>query len=225
MSPRVPVLVKICGLTSEEALEAAIAAGADALGFVLAPSPRRVSLARARELLRRVPRGIERVAVFGRATRAELEPALELDVDALQAECASSVLPPLAAPRFFLPVVRDGAGLLERLGRIPRVSPGTGRRPSLCGMLVLDGPRGGGRGIPVALERARRAARLRPLVLAGGLDPGNVAERVRAVRPSAVDASSGLEHAPGSKDPARIRAFVVAVRAVEVELAAGEVSA
>lgn len=199
--------VKICGLCDEAGLEAACAAGADAVGFVLAPSPRRVSLGEARALLRLVPPGIERVAVFARATRAELVAALELDFDALQAELDSD-WPPLGE-RFALPVLRDGPDLLARALALELVQPRPG---SLRGALVLDGPTGGGQGVPVEAARARRLAVLRPLVLAGGLTPASVAARVHAVRPFAVDVSSGVERLRGQKDPARVLAFVRAVR-------------
>jgi phosphoribosylanthranilate isomerase len=209
----VSVRVKICGLRDEAGLEAAVAAGADALGFVLAPSPRRVTPGELRALLRLVPRGIERIAVFARATRAELEAALELEVDGLQAEIDSEW--PALGERFALPVLRDGPELEARASRAPRIEPRTG---SLRGALVLDGPLGGGRGVPVDLARAARLAALRPLVLAGGLTPAGVAARILAVRPYAVDVSSGVERLRAHKDPARILAFVRAVRA----LAAGE---
>lgn len=206
------VRVKICGLCDEAGVEAACAAGADAIGLVLAESPRRVSLARARALLALVPPGIERVAVFARATRAELEAALELDFDALQAELDSD-WPELPAHVHALPVLCDGIDLEARAAALPQaVEPIPG---SLRGAIVLDGPSGGGRGVPADVERARRLARARPIVLAGGLDPSNVAARIRAVRPLAVDTSSGVERARGQKDPARIQAFVRAVRALE----------
>jgi len=203
--------VKLCGLNDEGAVEAACAAGADAVGFVLAPSPRRVSIARARALLRLVPAGIERVAVFARATRAELEAALALEVDALQAE-ADSDWPPLPPRVFALPVLRDGDALAERAAAL-RLSAADDT--SLRGAFVLDGPRGGGRGEPVELARARALAARHALVLAGGLDPANVAARIRAVRPHAVDVSSGVERVRGKKDPALVHAFVRAVRATE----------
>ena len=208
------VLVKLCGLNSEAAVEAALAAGADALGFVLSPSPRQVTLAEAGRLLARVPRGVETVAVFARATRAELEHALELSFDALQAE-HDVELPDLSPERFFLPVHRDHPAL-DQL-RLPTPFPHSATS-SLRGALVLDGPEGGGRGLPADPGRAARLARRTRLVLAGGLTPDNVAARIRAVRPLAVDASSGLERARGSKDPGLIAAFVRAVRAAEAEL-------
>jgi len=205
----VSLLVKVCGVTSEAALEAALEAGADALGFVLAPSPRRLTLARARELLARVPAPVERVAVFARATRAELEAARDLGFDVLQAELGSD-FPPEDGRAFALPSLRDGPDLDLRLRALPRAQA-LGR--SLRGALVLDGPLGGGRGLAVDPGRARAAARERALVLAGGLTPDNVAERIAEVRPAGVDASSGLERERGVKDVALVRAFVLAARA------------
>ena len=211
------VRVKICGIRDEAGLEAACASGADAVGFVLAPSPRRVSLFEARRLLRLVPREIERIAVFARATLRELSAALELDFDALQAE-AESEWPELDARRFALPVLRDGADLERRALALGR----TETRPnSLRGALVLDGSAGGGQGSAVDGARARSLAALRPVVLAGGLTPANVAARIRAVRPFAVDVSSGVERLRAQKDPALVHAFVRAVRTVAVQAEVG----
>jgi phosphoribosylanthranilate isomerase len=207
----VSVLVKLCGLTDEAAVEAAVACGADALGFVRTTSARHVTLARMRQLLRLVPPGIERVAVFARASRSELEDALALGIDALEAE-AGSAWPELPAHVFALPVLRDGPDLLARARGLPSQPARPG---SLAGTLVVDGPSGGGRGLPVDFARARELARLRPIVLAGGLTPENVALRVGAVRPVAVTVSSGIERVHGRKDVARILAFVRAVRARE----------
>jgi len=207
------ILVKLCGIRTRAALEGALEAGADALGFVLAESPRRVSLVEAEELLARVPAGVERVAVFARAARAGLAAALRLPFDALQAELGSE-LPELPPGVYFLPVLRDGPELEARV--LPAASAvGAG---GLRGALVLDGPAGGGRGLPADPARAARLARRTRLVLAGGLTPDNVHARCLAVRPFAVDASSGLELERGRKDPARMRAFVRAVRAAELEL-------
>ena len=208
------VLVKLCGLNSAAAVEAALAAGADALGFVLAPSPRRVTLDEARALLARVPRGVTTVAVFARPTLVELERALELGFDALQAE-HDVPLPAVSPDKFFLPVLRDDPRLEELVQ--PEPYPAGGPR-SLRGAVVLDGARGGGQGQAVDELRAARLARRTRLVLAGGLTPANVAARIRAVRPFAVDVSSGIERERGTKDPELIAAFVRAVRAAEAEL-------
>jgi phosphoribosylanthranilate isomerase len=208
------VLVKLCGLNTLEAVEAALAAGADALGFVLAPSPRRVTLSEAERLLACVPGTVEAVAVFARPTRDELERTLALPFDAFQVE-AGLELPGLPPERFYLPVLSDRPELDELSFPVPFPS---GSSRSLRGAFVLDGPRGGGQGIPADPARAARLARRLRLVLAGGLTPENVGERIRVVRPFAVDASSGLERTRGHKDPERITAFVRAVRAAETEL-------
>lgn len=207
------VRVKICGIRDEAGLEAACAAGADAVGLVLAPSSRRVSLREARTLLRLVPTEIERVAVFARATRAELVAALELDFDALQAEVGSD-WPPLTGGRFALPVLRDGPELEARALVLESRTSSTN---SLRGAMVVDGHAGGGQGSRVDASRARRVAALRPIVLAGGLTPANVAARIRAVRPFGVDVSSGVERRRGEKEPTLMHAFVHAVRALTLE--------
>ena len=207
------VRVKICGLRDEAGLEAACAAGANAVGFVLSPSPRRVSLRAARLLLRLVPPGIERIAVFSRATRAELEAALELDFDAVQAELDSD-WPELGRARYALPVLRDGADLEARALALERPPPGPG---SLRGALLVDGSAGGGLGSAADPARARRVAALRRVVLAGGLTPATVAARIRAVRPFGVDVSSGVERLRGHKDPFLVHAFVRAARAASPE--------
>lgn len=207
------VRIKLCGLADEPGIEAAVASGADALGLVLAPSPRRVSLARARSLLRLIPTGIERIAVFGRATRAELEEALTLEIDGLEAE-ADSEWPTLPEHVFALPVLRDGPDLVRRAeahGAPP------GRPGSLRGALLLDGPAGGGRGVPADAVRARELCARQRIVLAGGLTPACVVSRLRAIRPVAVSVSSGVERIPGHKDPALVQAFVNAVRSLERE--------
>jgi phosphoribosylanthranilate isomerase len=212
------VLVKLCGLNTPAAVEAALAAGADALGFVLAPSPRQVTLAQAERLLARVPGTVEAVAVFARPTLEELERALALPFAAVQVE-AGTPLPTLRPGRFALAVWRDGPELDALALPAP---PPSGSQPSLRGAVVLDGPRGGGQGLLADRARAARLARRARLVLAGGLTPENVAASIAAVRPFAVDASSGLERERGHKDPARIAAFVRAVRAAEAELPSEE---
>ena len=202
------MIIKVCGLSTEDATRAAIEAGANAVGFVLAPSVRQVTLERARELLELVPEHVESVAVFARAERDDIEAVCHAGFDLVQAELGSP-LDDLPGSTTALPVLRDGDDLEERLASLPALAA---RATSLRGAFVLDGPKGGGQGIPVDVERAARAARSRPMVLAGGLHPGNVAERIHAVRPFAVDTSSGVEVERGKKDPERIHAFVRAAR-------------
>jgi phosphoribosylanthranilate isomerase len=192
--------VKVCGLREPESLEAALAAGVDAVGFVLAESPRRVA-PDALPGLSRLARGRAlRVAVF-RSVAAGL--AAELVhrrlVDLVQAERFTP-----RPPRVPVLLVRA----LE-LGEAFRPEPD--ERPFAY---VLDrrvGGRTGGTGCLADWEVAAQAARTVRLVLAGGLTPENVAAAIARVRPFGVDVSGGVE-TDGRKDPARIVAFVAAVR-------------
>lgn len=188
--------VKICGLRDEEALEAAIAAGADAVGFVLAESRRQLSPDTAKRLMRLVRGRALRVAVF-RAVRTDLAEAWVRQgyADLVQAERFEPRLPEvdyllvyaLAPGEPFQPdpVARPFAFVIDR--RVGTVGGGTGQ--------LAD------------WDVARQAALTHRVVLAGGLTPENVAEAIQRVQPFGVDVSSGVEVA-GRKDPDRIRAFV-----------------
>lgn len=191
--------VKICGLRTAEAVDAAIEAGADALGFVFAESVRRVSPEQAAALAARVPPGILRVAVMRHPDPADWDAvAAVLRPDWLQtdaADIAGLAIPPGIG---LLPVYRDAPGLDSRAA---------GREDQL-----LFESADSGTGLAPDWDRARHLARQTRLVLAGGLHPGNVGAAIRQVRPWGVDVSSGVEAARGIKDPERIRAFVAAVR-------------
>ncbi|MEW6072409.1 MAG: N-(5'-phosphoribosyl)anthranilate isomerase [Planctomycetota bacterium] len=222
------VLVKICGLTRPDQIAAAVAAGADAIGLVLAASPRQVTPEGARALLAAVPAGVERIAVFRAPRSAELARIAALPFDGLQADAEWAGVRELPAGWFFLPVLRDGVDLEARArilapAGVPLAAglpdPRDGASDSFRGTFLVDGPAGGGQGIPVDIVRAARAARCGRLVLAGGLRPETVADAVRRVRPAAVDVSSGVETAPGIKDPARMADFVAAVRAADLRAA------
>ncbi|WP_430435650.1 phosphoribosylanthranilate isomerase [Methyloversatilis sp.] len=195
----------MCGFTREADLDGALALGVDAVGFVLyPPSPRAVTVARAAELARRVPPFVTRVGLFVNEDAATVERAArEAALDLLQfhgdesAEyCERFGLPWIKAVR-----VRPETDLLECADRF------RGARA-----LLLDAwsEAWGGSGkrfdwslIPPSLPM--------PLILSGGLDPDNVAEAVRNIRPSAVDVSSGVESAKGIKDVARVAAFISGV--------------
>lgn len=199
-------VVKICGLTTPRDVETAVRAGATAVGLVFATSPRRVDPVLAAELLA-AARGVQRVAVFRVPTESELAAIAHLPFDAVQADGGWSGALPVGW--FPIPAWRNTPEDLDAL----RTRTWTTWQGSLDGAFLLDGPRGGGLGERGDLSRAVEAARLGPCVLAGGLDADNVAEAVAAVRPVGVDVSSGVESAPGVKDPARIEAFVAAARA------------
>lgn len=215
------LVVKICGLTTPAAVRAAARAGADAIGLVLCASPRQVGLARARELLA-VASELERLAVVRRPSRRELARITRLPFDGLQADADWEYARRLPSHWFFLPAFADGIDLPTRLEAQMRGQPGAASARSLRGAFLLDGPLGGGTGCPPDLERARAAARLGHMALAGGLTPENVAARIARVAPAAVDVSSGVERTPGEKDPDRIHAFVAAARAAARALVTAE---
>lgn len=190
------MLVKICGLTRPEHVDAAVEAGASAIGLVLAPSPRRVSIEEARALAARAAGRVACVAVFR---------ALPPDAFALAAAAGCTHVQALGAVRGalpVLPVVLDGPDADDALARAAEV-----------GTPVLFDGAAPGTGTAPSLERAAVLARRVPLVLAGGLTPSNVASVVARVHPFGVDVSSGVERSRGDKCPALVRAFVDAARA------------
>jgi phosphoribosylanthranilate isomerase len=206
----VRVRVKICGLVDAAAIESAVDAGADALGFVLAESPRRVSARQARELAAAVPTYVAKVAVLRKPDAREVERLLrEMRPDALQLEAGCAAAVPFGLRYALVPVFHDHPGVVEEIAAWGRARRDQQR------VAHLEGPGRGGRGVGVDRTRARAAARHCRLVIAGGLAPDNVADAIATVRPYAVDVSSGVESAPARKDPARIRAFIDAVRDAE----------
>ena len=194
--------VKICGLTTRDAVEAAVAAGADAVGFVFAPSKRQVTAALATQLAQGVPRRILRVAVMLHPTQSELDEVWsEFRPDVLQTDVGD--LQTLRVPMGLgvMPVVRGGGGV----GLKPDLQPKHSR-------LLFEGPVSGV-GSTSDWSAAAQLARTTQLVLAGGLNATNIADAIAAVRPFGVDVSSGVEASPGIKDPARIHEFVQRARA------------
>jgi phosphoribosylanthranilate isomerase len=202
MTPR--LWVKVCGLRSVEAIEAAVRVGADAVGFVFhEPSPRHVDCARARALATAVPAGIDKVAVFLHPTQALVDAALEaVRPDWLQTDAADLQALVLPAAQRVLPVYRTG-----RIAEAVRA-----RR------ILLEAARSGA-GERADWDAAVALARTNELVLAGGLDAANVGAAIESVRPFGVDVSSGVERDRGVKDVGLIREFVIAVRAAEARLA------
>ncbi len=205
--------VKICGITSAEDAMAAVAAGTDAIGVVLAPSPRRVTLEQASTALSAVPPLVSRVGVFVDPTLDEVRDAvraLRLDLvqfagDESREECIESPAPVLKA-------IQVGTAFDAQ-----RAEPYRG----LVAALLLDthvtGKRGG-TGETFSWHTVHEPPAWAPFFVAGGLDPENVGDAIRALRPYAVDVSSGVERSPGLKDHAKLRAFVAAVRAADLAL-------
>ncbi|MCK2183402.1 phosphoribosylanthranilate isomerase [Halomonas getboli] len=197
--------VKFCGLTRPEDVDAAVAAGADALGFVLWPgSKRAVDLARLAALAARVPAFVTRVGLFVDPDEALLTRAAE-HLDLLQFHGDETPAFCEAAPRPWIKALRMRDGLdLEAAAR-----EYAGARA-----LLLDAYRPGvPGGTGETFDWSRIPARLaKPVILAGGLTPANVAEAIASVRPLAVDVSGGIETAPGIKDGAAMAEFLRAVR-------------
>jgi phosphoribosylanthranilate isomerase len=205
--------IKICGLTREADVDAAVAAGADALGFMLyAQSARHVTLARAAALAERLPPFVTPVLVFVNASRDELAAAasalpqawFQFHGDETAADCD-------AAGRAYLRAVRMAAGvdLLDLCTRFPRARA-----------LLLDAPSEGFGGSGKVFDWSLIPPSVaRPVVLSGGLSPANVTDGVLAVRPWAVDVSSGVELGKGIKDAELMRRFCDAVREADERLA------
>jgi phosphoribosylanthranilate isomerase len=209
------LLVKICGLRTEDTLDVALDAGADLVGFVFfPPSPRHLAYAAARTLGARVNRRAGKVALTVDADDAVLAAIVEaLDPDMLQlhgkeppervaavkARFGRPVMKAIpVAARADLAAVKAYTGVADRLlfdARAPR-----------------EATRPGGLGKPFDWRLLENLDPGVPFMLSGGLDAGNVAEALRVTRAPGVDVSSGVERAPGEKDPDKIRAFVRAAR-------------
>ncbi len=198
------VRVKICGITRADAAQAAAGCGVDAVGFVFfEPSPRNLSPAHAAELAALLPRSVQRVAVFLKP-RQELVDEVRrcLEPDWIQSEATDFRWLDIGESCRPLPVFRD-----DQTEDMPSTVPER---------LLFEGARSG-TGERSDWGVAARWARRTDLILAGGLDAGNVGAAIRRVRPYGVDVSSGVEREPGVKDPQRIRAFVAAVRAAGID--------
>jgi phosphoribosylanthranilate isomerase len=206
--------IKICGLTREADVDCAVDAGADAVGFVFyAHSPRRVSLARAVELARRLPPFVVPVGLFVNAAATEVAAAaaaipqlvLQFHGDETPDECRRHARAFLRAAR-----MRPGFDLLDFAAVYASAQ-------AILLDAHVEGFGGGGKvfdwslippGVPL------------PVVLSGGLHAGNVIDAIERLRPWAVDVSSGVESAKGVKDHAAVRRFCVAVRDADARVAA-----
>ncbi|MEY4175406.1 MAG: N-(5-phosphoribosyl)anthranilate isomerase [Actinomycetota bacterium] len=198
------MFVKICGITNEDDALFAVAMGADAVGFVFAPSPRQVAAQVVYDITRRLPPEIMTVGVFrdeapGRVIetvhRAGLK-AAQLhghETPAVVAEISQQIRFVIKAVAAGSPDARRAADFGTDMVLVDAPNPGGGKVFDWSLMDdVADGPR---------------------IILAGGLDPDNVAEAVRLVKPWGVDVSSGVERSPGRKDALKVKAFIERARA------------
>jgi phosphoribosylanthranilate isomerase len=207
--------IKICGITNTEDAGVAVAAGADALGFVMyRKSPRWVEPTVARSIIAGLPPFVFPVGVF---VNEEAE-----RVRALMDECGFA-LAQLHGDESALYCQNLGRPALKALrlkdrGTFLALAEFQGRA-NVRGVLIdaFSDQAYGGTGKTVDWTLAQEAARLIPIILAGGLTPTNVAEAIAQVRPYGVDVSSGVEQSPGKKDPNKVKAFIQAARLVPVE--------
>jgi phosphoribosylanthranilate isomerase len=212
------LIVKICGLSTPETLDAALAAGADMVGFVFfPPSPRHVSLEVARDLGRQVKGRAKKVALSVDADDALLAnsiDALQPDILQLHGKETTARLRDIKQ-KFGLPVMKAIA--VETRADLTAL-PGYA---DIADRILFDAraPKGatrpGGLGAAFDWHLLENLDLKLPFMVSGGLNAANVAEAVRVTRAGGVDISSGVERAPGQKDPEMIRAFVRAARATE----------
>ena len=198
--------IKICGLTREQDVRAAVDAGVDAVGFVFyPPSPRYVDARRAVALCALLPPFVTPVGLFVNADPAHVAAVLaevplgllQFHGDEREDDCVAAARPYLKAAR-----MRPGLDLVDYAARFPSA------RAILVDAFV-DGYGGGGKVFDWSLIPQGFS---RPLVLSGGLDENNVGDAIRRLRPQAVDVSSGVESEPGIKDASKIQRFVAGVR-------------
>ncbi len=200
--------IKICGLTRPEDARVAAAAGADAIGLVFAPSPRRVLPGQAKAIIAALPPHIVRIGVFVDQDPDWIGRIMDtMGLDRLQFHGSEkkTVLRRFSSSRV-IRALRPPAGRA-----LARQDP----EPAAAAFLVDACVPGtsGGTGILSNWKYARGLRRFgKPVILSGGLNPDNVSRAIRAVKPDMVDVSSGVEIRPGIKSAARIRAFVKAVR-------------
>lgn len=194
------IWVKVCGLTTAEAVAAAIEAQVDAVGFVFAPSKRQVTADKAAQLAANVPAKITRIAVMQHPSQALLDEVWSVfGPDVLQTDYEDIAGLNIPAELQVLPVMRAGRSL-----------------PVLLPNRFLFEGAVSGTGETTDWSRAAQLAKQSRLILAGGLNATNVAAAIQAVQPYGVDASSGVESTPGVKDPKKIAEFVKAARMVGV---------
>lgn len=199
------MFVKICGTTSEADALLAVAMGADAVGFVFAPSPRQIAPGVASDIAKRLPREVMTVGVFrdeAPARVVEIVNSVGLRAAQLHGhETAEQARWVRERVPFLIQAFPAGAPVVARAAEYN------------ADVVMLDAPRpGSGQIFDWTLAEVPGGLRL---MLAGGLTAGNVAEAIARVHPWGVDVVTGVERAPGVKDPVKVRAFVAAAKATE----------
>ena len=194
------VRVKVCGITNLDDALAAVSYGADALGFIFAPSPRQIDPKQVRDIALQIPPFVTRVGVFVDVTLEtvrQLRTDCHLDAIQLHGQEDDEYITALGGQVIKAIRMKDADSVRE------------GMYPSAA--LLLDTYRPnqvGGTGQTFDWALARKPSQQRPVILAGGLNPENIKQAIKAVGPYAVDVSSGVESAPGRKDHEKLARFI-----------------
>jgi phosphoribosylanthranilate isomerase len=211
--------IKVCANTSLEDALLAADAGADAVGFVFAPSPRRVTVAEVAAITPHLPEPVEKIGVFVDAALKEIYAAVrECGLTGVQLHSEAAADWPAR--------IHAELGQGIRVLRVVHYGPESAAQAELhasdahVNAVLVDSRTAtavGGTGLRFDWNEARRTlfgGEGKKLIVAGGLTPENVAEAIGTLRPRGVDVASGVEAAPGRKDPAKVRAFVARARAI-----------
>jgi phosphoribosylanthranilate isomerase len=209
--------IKICGTTSLEDALSSIAAGADALGFIFAPSKRRILPENAQEIIRELPPDIEKIGVFLDAGATGIRQVLsEVDLTGIQMH-GEGDFP--AEVYSYLP--KDRRDRLRKMKTVivqEAFEIRVDAYAAVAGVIdtwLFDSGAGSGQTFDWQSARRQLGDRQGQFVVAGGLNPENVGDAIRTFRPWGVDVVSGVEREPGRKDPEKLKAFVAAVRKAE----------
>jgi len=208
--------IKICGTTSLEDALSSIEAGADALGFIFAPSKRHVSMEQVQAIISQLPREVERIGVFMNSTAAEIA-SIVSQVELTGIQMHGEEFPPevyayLPKPRrdhmrkIKTVLVHDG--FAQKLDAY-------GGPPETVDAWLLDSGAGSGKTFDWHAARTQLGERQGKFIIAGGLTPENVGDAMHVFKPWGVDVVTGVEREPGRKDPEKLKAFVAAVRKAE----------
>jgi phosphoribosylanthranilate isomerase len=212
-----PIWIKICATTSLGDALASVAAGADALGFIFAPSPRRITPEQAREIATQLPEKIERVGVFVNESPELIRATVE-QVGLTAVQLHGEEPPEFLAGLF----ARGGRG--RRIGLIKSILANEQfatrlelfiRDRECVDSVLLDSGSGSGKTFDWDKTYSLVRGHTMRFIIAGGLNPENVGVAVRKFSPWGVDVVSGVEREPGRKDPEKLQAFIAAVRKAE----------
>jgi len=212
--------IKICGTTSLEDALSSMEAGADALGFIFAPSKRRVSTEQAQRIISQLPREVEKIGVFMNAGAKEISRVVnEVELTGIQMHGDDDI--PAEVYRYLPRKRRDSMRKIKTV----IMQPAFGRTfdfntgaPRVVDTWLLDSGAGSGQTFDWSIASWQLGGRLVPrrgYAIAGGLTPENVGEAIRIMLPWGVDVVTGVEREPGRKDPDKLKAFVAAVRRAE----------